>query len=162
MVAPFRKFCSKIWVGFCLHIGKHFFLRGFILKANRKSIGSSKKRYQEFKKQPSVWEISIFYMTISGNFERFQYFNFKTDFLENKNLFQKLEYRFLVESTKIKKHPFHAKLTYLQPMLRIITRKKHRQIKPQHLQKVAIGHLGRLYIKSTLYKRFLNSPFYLS
>ena len=26
---------------------------------------------------------------ISGNFERFQYFNFETDFLENENLFQK-------------------------------------------------------------------------
>ena len=39
-------------------------------------------------------------VTINENFERFQYFNFETDFLENKNLFQKLEYCFLVESTK--------------------------------------------------------------
>ena len=29
-----------------------------------------------------------FYMIISGNFDRFQYFNFETDFLENENLFQ--------------------------------------------------------------------------
>ena len=28
-------------------------------------------------------------MTTSGNFERFQYFNFETNFLENENLFQK-------------------------------------------------------------------------
>ena len=28
-------------------------------------------------------------MTISGYFERFQYFNFERDFLENENLFQK-------------------------------------------------------------------------
>ena len=40
-------------------------------------------------------------MAISGNFDRFQYFNFEADFLENENLFKKLEYRFLVESTKI-------------------------------------------------------------
>ena len=34
-----------------------------------------------------------------GKFERFQYFNFEIDFLENENPFQKkLEYHFLVES----------------------------------------------------------------
>ena len=33
-------------------------------------------------------------MTISGNFERFQYFKFETDFLENQSYFQKIEYRF--------------------------------------------------------------------
>ena len=36
-------------------------------------------------------------MTISGNFEHFQYFNFEIDFLK------KLEYRFLVERTQIEK-----------------------------------------------------------
>ena len=34
-------------------------------------------------------------MTISENFKRFQYFNFETNFLE------KMEYRFIVETTKI-------------------------------------------------------------
>ena len=56
---------------------------------------------------------------MSENFKRFQYFNFEIDFLENKNLFQKLEYRFLVESTKIERHHFHIKLPYQKPMLRI-------------------------------------------
>ena len=40
-------------------------------------------------------------MTISGNFELFWYFNFETDFVENKNIFKKIEYLFLIESTKI-------------------------------------------------------------
>ena len=31
----------------------------------------------------------MFYVTISENFERFQYFNFEADFLENGNFFQK-------------------------------------------------------------------------
>ena len=31
----------------------------------------------------------FFYVRKSGNFERFPYFNFDTDFLENENLFQK-------------------------------------------------------------------------
>ena len=51
-------------------------------------------------------------MTVSGNFERFQYLNFKTDFLENEKLFQKrvpLEYRLLVESTKIENASFPYK-----------------------------------------------------
>ena len=29
------------------------------------------------------------YVTVSGNFERFQYFNFENNFLENGNLFKK-------------------------------------------------------------------------
>ena len=40
-------------------------------------------------------------MTISRNFERFQYFNFETNFLENENLNQKTRVFFLVEGTKI-------------------------------------------------------------
>ena len=43
----------------------------------------------------------MFYVTISGNFEHFQCFNFETDFLEKDFFFEKLEYCFLVESTKI-------------------------------------------------------------
>ena len=42
-------------------------------------------------------------MTINGNFERFQYFNFETDFLETKAFLKKLEYRFLIEGTKMEK-----------------------------------------------------------
>ena len=49
------------------------------------------------------------YVAVTGNFKRFQYFNFETDFLENENLFQKLEYRFLVESTKIENALFPYK-----------------------------------------------------
>ena len=39
----------------------------------------------------------------------FQYFKFELNFLENSNLFKKLEYRFLVESTKISKITFPYK-----------------------------------------------------
>ena len=101
MVALFSKIYAKIWVGFCLNTGKRFFLKVF-LKVNRKSIGSYKKGTKYFQNSPPLERFACFYVTISGNFERSQYFNFETDFLENENLFQKkLEYRFLVESTKI-------------------------------------------------------------
>ena len=36
-----------------------------------------------FQNSPPVWEIGFFYATVSGNFERFQYFNFETDVPEN-------------------------------------------------------------------------------
>ena len=61
------------------------------------------------KNSPSFERSAGFYVAISGNFERFQYYNFETDFLENKNLFQKLEYFFLIESTKIESALFPYK-----------------------------------------------------
>ena len=45
-------------------------------------------------------------MTIAGNFESFQYFNFEANFLKNANPFNRLGYCFLVESTKIKNTTF--------------------------------------------------------
>ena len=48
-------------------------------------------------------------MTITRNFERFQYINFETNFLKNQNPFRKLEYRFLVDSTKIENATFPYK-----------------------------------------------------
>ena len=49
----------------------------------------------------------MFYLTITGIFKRFQHFNFEMNFLKNANPFlKKLEYRFLVESTKIEKATF--------------------------------------------------------
>ena len=44
-----------------------------------------------FQKSPPFAGSACFYVTISGNFECFQYYNFETDFLENENLFQKPE-----------------------------------------------------------------------
>ena len=47
-------------------------------------------------------------MTITGNFELFQYFNFEINFLKSE-FFTELEYRFLVESTKIENATFSYK-----------------------------------------------------
>ena len=51
----------------------------------------------------------MFYVTITGNFEHFQYFKFETDFLENENLFQKTGVPFLVDCTKIENALFPYK-----------------------------------------------------
>ena len=48
-------------------------------------------------------------MTITGNIELLEYFNFESNFLKNENLFKKLEYGFLVESIKIENTSFPCK-----------------------------------------------------
>ena len=58
-------------------------------------------------------------MAITGNFERFLYFNFETSFLKNTNPFQKLEYRFLVESTKIENTIFPYKTALSEANVKI-------------------------------------------
>ena len=49
-----------------------------------------------------------------------------------------------------------VKYTAKYPFLRILTGKKHRQIKLQRLEMYEYGRLGCWYIKSIIYKRFLN------
>ena len=50
-------------------------------------------------------------MIITGNFERFQYFNYKTNFLKKVNPFRKAGVPFLVESTQIENAIFLHKTT---------------------------------------------------
>ena len=95
---PFSNFYGKIWVGFCLNTGKRFVLEV--------SFYSQQKEHRFFQKtvlgiiKLALCLRDVFMWQSVENFERFQYFNFETNFLRNENLFQKLEYCFLVESTK--------------------------------------------------------------
>ena len=41
-----------------------------------------KKCNRDFQNSPAFERSACFYVTISGNFERFQYFNFETEFLK--------------------------------------------------------------------------------
>ena len=43
----------------------------------------------DFQNSPQFERSACFYMTVSGNFQRFQYLQFETNFLEIKNPFQK-------------------------------------------------------------------------
>ena len=65
------------------------FLRGFILKATERAYVLLKTEQGIFKIALRLRDPHVFYVTISGNFERFRYFNFEIDFLENKIFFQK-------------------------------------------------------------------------
>ena len=58
-------------------------------------------------------------MTIKGNFEHFQFFNFETDFTENENLFQTSGVPFfLVESNKIENASFPYKTSISEANVR--------------------------------------------
>ena len=81
MVAPSSAIYGKIWVSFCLNTGKRF-----VLKLEKVLL---KKGDRNFQNSPPFGRSACFCVTITENFERFQYFNFETDFLENENLFQK-------------------------------------------------------------------------
>ena len=56
----------------------------------------------------------MFLYAISGSYERFQYFNFEINFLENEIFFEKMEYRFLVESTDIENASLPYKTVVLE------------------------------------------------
>ena len=61
-------------------------------------------------------------MTVTGNFERFQYFNLGTNLLENENLFEKTGVAlFQFNAVRLKIHYVHIKLSHQKPMLRHIT-----------------------------------------
>ena len=57
-------------------------------KLIKKSIDSSKNRTRDFQNSLLFERSACFHVTISENFERFQYFHFEIDFLEKENLFQ--------------------------------------------------------------------------
>ena len=87
MVAPSSKFYGKIWVGFCLNTEKQFFVTSFILNPTKTAYVIFKKSAWDIQNIPPLEKSAWFYVTITGNFERFQYFNLETNFMEN--LFQK-------------------------------------------------------------------------
>ena len=102
-------FTAKFGLVFVLTLENAFSQR-FHFKANRKSISSFGTR--DFQNSPPFERSAYFYVTTSGNFKRFQHFNFEIDFLENENLFQK--------ALKLKALHFHTKLPYQDPRLRQI------------------------------------------
>ena len=71
LLASFNKFyCKKCQLVFCLNTGKRFFLE-VLFWGNQKGRG-----YQVFLKYLPFTRLSYFYVTITRDFERFQYFHF--------------------------------------------------------------------------------------
>ena len=85
---------------------KTLFLTGFILKQTERAYALLKNGILDFRNIPPLERLACFYITINGNFERCQYFNFETNFLKSENLFQKTGGAFLVENTRIENASF--------------------------------------------------------
>ena len=131
MIAPFSKFTAKFGLVSVLTLGNAFSQR-FHFQANRKSIGTSKDDTRDFQNSPSFERSACFYVTISENFEHFQYFIFEPDLLQNKNFLKKLQYRLLVERTNNEKASFPYKAAISEANVqtdRIVTTKRayHRE-----------------------------------
>ena len=63
----------------------------------------------------------MFYVTISENFRRLQYFNFENRFSGKRKAFSKnWSTIFQLKALRLKTHDFHTKLPYQKPMLRQI------------------------------------------
>ena len=84
MLLP-ASFMAKFELVFVLTLENPFSQR-FHFKYNRKSMGSSKKRYK-IALHLRDWHVFMWQPLKIEKY--FQYFNFETDFLENKNHFQK-------------------------------------------------------------------------
>ena len=64
------------------------FLRGFILKPRERAKVLLKNGTRDFQNSPPFEGSACFYVTLGGNSKRFQYCNFKTNFLEKENVYQ--------------------------------------------------------------------------
>ena len=96
---------------FVLTLGNAFSYR-FHFKTNIKSIGSLKNGTRDFQGSPPFEGLSCFYVTISGNFERFKYFYLETDFLENESLFPKTQFEKIDRS--MLQYMEHISIIFLQ------------------------------------------------
>ena len=70
-----------------------------LLDYSFKSFGNAEKYADQ--NSPEFESLACFHLTISGNFEGFQYFNLEIDFLKNENIFQKAGGLLLNKSSKI-------------------------------------------------------------
>ena len=88
MVAPFSKFYAKIRLGFCLNTGKRYFLAsllsGFSFKPTERVQVLLKNCTRDFLNRPPLERSACFHVTITGDFERFQCFNFQLKILRLK------------------------------------------------------------------------------
>ena len=82
------KFTAKFGLVFVLTL-ENVFLRGVTFKPTERAYVLLKKDARDFQNSPPFERSAWFYVTISENFEHFQYFHFETDFLENENFFHK-------------------------------------------------------------------------
>ena len=108
MVAPSSKFYDKIWVGFCLNTGKGFFWEISFYSQQKEDRAFWKTVLVIFKIALHLRDRDVFRWQSAAILNVFNSSTLKQIFLKTKTLFKNLEYRFLVESTKIANASFNG------------------------------------------------------
>ena len=85
-----QSFTAKFGLVFVLTLENAFSYRFHFIKATEGTEILLKNGTRYFQNSSPFKKSACFCVKISGNFERFQYLNFETGFLESKNLFQKI------------------------------------------------------------------------
>ena len=67
MAALFSKFYGKVWVGFCFNTGKRFLSE----VSTERTYVLLKSGIRDYHYSPPFERSTCFYVTVSGNFERF-------------------------------------------------------------------------------------------
>ena len=107
MVATFSKFYDKIGLVFVLTL-ENAFLRDFVFKPTETAQVLLKNSTRDFQNIPPLERSACFYVTISENFEHFQYFNFR--FSRKRKLFSKnWSTVFQLNALILKRHHFYTK-----------------------------------------------------
>ena len=96
------------------------FLRGFISKPTERAQVFLKNSTMDFQNSPLFERSACFYVTITGNVERFQYFNFETHFLIRENFFQKKKWSttFQLKVRRLERQHYQTPLPMLRQRMR--------------------------------------------
>ena len=104
-----------------LRLTTNFFLGNFILRPTETTWVLLNISTRNFQNSSPFEREAYFYVTITGNFERFQYFTSETNFLKKRKLFSKnLSTIFQFKVLSLKMEHFHTKLHCQKSMLRQI------------------------------------------
>ena len=101
-------FMAKFELAFVLTLEK-VFLRGLILTPTERASVLLKNSTRDFQDSPPFERSACFYMTITQNLNVFNTLTLKQIFWKAKTFFEKLDYHFLVESSKIESASFSYK-----------------------------------------------------
>ena len=112
MVAPF----SKFELVFVLTQEKAFF-QSFIVKPTERVQALLKDGTRDFENTPPFERPACFYVTITGNFKRFQCFKFETNFVKNETFSKNWSTVFKLKVLRLQTQHFHAKLPCQKSML---------------------------------------------
>ena len=115
----FSKVYGEIWVGFCLNTEKQFFLEVSFWSQQKEHGFLWKMVLEIFKIALRLWDRNVFMWQSLEVLNVFNTLTLKQIFRKTQTLFKKMDYRFLVESTKIDNATFPYKTALTEANVKI-------------------------------------------